>query len=151
MKKLVAISFILLLSIGCKARKSGPAIVMIDMPEVNATAKNRAYELGKRVLNSCNTSRFTPFTNEEATAQLIKNITPEKITKTCQKFRIKYGKFKDIELSQVLKNKADNSLIFRYKAQYQWKHTLKELRVVVNEEGKVSAIKSTNWVDLYQP
>lgn len=139
------------LLIGCKAKKATPKFVTIAPTEVNSASKNRAYELGKRILNSCNTSRFKPFTTSEATLQIIKNITPDKITKTCQKFRIKYGKFHDIKLAQVLENKADNSLIFRYKAEYQWKHTVRELRVTVNPEGKVSAIKSANWSDTYTP
>ncbi len=140
-----------ILLLGCKAKKSAPKFVTIAPSEVNPVSKNRAYELGKRILNSCNTSHFKPFTTIEATIQIIKNITPEKITKTCQKFRIKYGKFLDLKLAQVLENRSDNSLIFRYKAEYQWKHTVRELRVTVNSEGKVAAIKSANWSNPYTP
>jgi hypothetical protein len=121
------------------------------MEEVDAVQKNKAYELGKRLLMTCNTSKFKPFSSKEATDEVIKNTTIEKLTRTCQKFRIKYGNFKDIHLAQVIQNKTQHTIIFRYKAEYQWKHTLKELRVTMNEDNKVSAIQSKNWTDEYQP
>ncbi|AWI26540.1 RNA-binding protein [Flavobacterium pallidum] len=151
MRSICISCLICLFLVSCKAKKTVPKFVKVEPTEVNSASKNRAYELGKRILSSCNTSRFKPFTTSEATTEIIKNITPEKITKTCQKFLIKYGKFQDIKLAQVLQNKSDNSLIFRYKADYQWKHTVRELRVTVNSDGKVSAIKSANWAENYVP
>lgn len=150
MKKLLLLCLIVLLA-ACKAKVVAPTIVKLAPSEVDAAQRSKAYELGKRVLNSCNTSRFKPFTTSEATAQIIQNTTPEKITRTCQKFSVKYGKFKDITLVQVIQDKAHNTMTYRYKADYQWKHTQKELRVTMNQDNKVSAIKSTNWIDVYQP
>jgi len=150
MKKLILVSVILVL-IGCKAKIAAPTIVKLAPTEVDATQRNKAYELGKRVLNSCNTSRFKPFTTAEATPQIIQNTTPEKITRTCQKFAVKYGKFNDLRLVEVIHDKSQNTMTYRYKADYQWKHTQKELRVTMNQDNKVAAIKSTNWTDEYQP
>ncbi|MGK4568662.1 hypothetical protein [Flavobacterium sp. 3HN19-14] len=152
MKKILFIGCLLLL-IGCKS-KHGPEkdkIVILKIEEVNSVQKNKSYELGKRLLNTCNTSKFRPFTNNEATADVIKNTTLEKLTRTCQKIRIKYGNFKDIKLVEVIQNKTQNVTIYRYKADYQWKHTVKELRVTMNEENKISSIKSKDWANTYQP
>ncbi|AWA30542.1 hypothetical protein HYN48_10820 [Flavobacterium magnum] len=151
MRTLLIGCLICLSLLACKVKKNVAKFVRVDPTEVNTASKNRAYELGKRILVSCNTSRFKPFNTSEATAEIIKNITPEKITKTCQKFLIKYGRFQDLKLAQVLQNRSNNSLIFRYKADYQWKHTVRELRVTVNSDGKVSAIKSANWTEDYTP
>lgn len=123
----------------------------IATSEVDASQKNKAYELGKRVLMTCNSSRFKPFTKSEATDEVIKNTTLDRLTKTCQKFIVKYGKFQDIRLVEILQNKKQQLVVYRYKADYQWKHTQKELRVFMNADNKVSAIKSKDWKDEYQP
>ena len=151
MKKIIITGFILLL-IGCKSKKEAveetrPTLSVVTTDEIPPVLKNKAYALGKRVLMTCNTSRFKPFTTEEATATVIKNTTQEKLTQVCHKFRIKYGDFKEIYLTEVLKNNADESYIFRYKAKYQRDFAKKELRVTIDKNQKVSAIKSTDWVD----
>lgn len=160
MKKL----FLLLISVAlfsaCKSKSSStsssifsskPKIEVLASEDVNPALESRAYEFGKRILNTCNTSKFKPFTTEEATEKVIQNTTLERLSSTCQKYLIKYGRFKDIKLVEVIKNNSDNSYIFRYKAEYQRDYKQKELQVILNEENKVSAIKSTDWADVYVP
>jgi len=151
--------FLLLLTItvlsACKSKSSSstkaPKIEVLASEEVNPVLKSKAYELGKRILNTCNTSKFKPFTAEEATEKVIQNTTLERLSSTCQKYLIKYGRFKDIKLVEVIKNNSDNSHVFRYKAEYQRDYKQKELQVTLNEENKVSAIKSTDWTAIYVP
>lgn len=150
MRKLVALGFILLL-IGCKTKhktveETRPALSILKTDEIPTALKDKAYSLGKRVLMTCNTSRFKPFTPEEATASVIQNTTQERLTKVCHKFRVKYGDFKEIYLTEVLKDRNGNH-IFRYKAKYQRDFAKKELRVTMDSNNKVSAIKSADWVD----
>lgn len=150
MRKLVAFGFILLL-IGCKTKQktveeSPSALTVLTTNEIPIGLKDKAYSLGKRVLMTCNTSRFKPFTSDEATASVIKNTTQERLTKVCHKFRVKYGDFKEINLAEVLKDR-DGNYIFRYKAKYQRDFAKKELRVTIDSNNKVSAIKSTDWID----
>lgn len=151
MKKL----FLLLLGIAilsaCKSKPTAPKTAKLELSQVSPMQKNRAYELGKRMLNACNTSKFKPFTKEEATEKVIQNVTLEKLSSTCRKFSIKYGKFEDIRLVEVIKNRTDESLIFRYKADYQRKFAQKELQVTLDKENKVSSIRSTDWSDEYVP
>lgn len=152
MKKFYLLICIVALA-SCKSKKvnSAPKVEKIETPaEVSDLQKSRAYELGKRVLNTCNTSKFKPFTTNEATEKVIQNTTLERLSSTCSKYLIKYGKFEDINLVEVIR-RDDNSLVFRYKANYQRKFTQKELQVTLNEENKVSAIKSTDWSDIYIP
>ena len=155
MKKLILVFSILLL-IGCKSKKvvttPEPEVVKmvkLNLSEINQSQKSKAYELGKRVLMTCNTSRFKPFTSSEATASVIKNTTEEKLTKTCTRFRQYYGSFIDLELVETYKNNFDQSVIFRYKANYTKKVANKELRVTLNSENKVSSIKSLDWVNAF--
>ncbi|HEX8576960.1 MAG TPA: hypothetical protein VF677_11765 [Flavobacterium sp.] len=153
MKKMICIAAIIIVT-GCKtAVTTVPSVVNVNPivkltpTEVDAAEKSRVYELGKRVLNSCKTSKFKRYTTSEATPEVIGNITPEKISRTCQKFRLKYGDFKDIELVEVIQDNNAKTKIYRYKAKYQRDFVTKELRVTLNDENKISGIKSTDWTD----
>lgn len=146
----------ILLLIGCKSKKGTTApepekakIVKLALSEIDNSQKNKAYELGKRVLMTCNTSKFKPFNESEATLSVIKNTTEERLTKTCTRFRQYYGTFIDLQLIEVYKNNTDGTTVFRYKALYTKKVANKELRVLLNEENKVSSIKSLDWVDSF--
>lgn len=160
MKKLILILSLLLL-IGCKSKTTNKETVVkepeeiatfvnLSLSEVDVNKKNKAYELGKRVLMTCNTSKFKKFAESEATASVIQNTTEEKLTKTCTKFRQYYGDFKDLQLVEIYKNNMDNTTLFRYKALYTKKVANKELRVTMNAENLVSSIKSLDWVDPFQ-
>lgn len=153
---LLALSIILL--IGCKSKAiiSKPKPVEItytklNIAEVNENQKKKAYDLGKRTLTICNTSKFIPFNESEATASVISNTTLEKHSKICVIFRGRYGSFKDLKLIEVHKNNTENALIFRYKAIFEHSNANKELRLTLNEENKVSSLKTTNWNDSFKP
>lgn len=145
----------LLLLIGCKSKpvQVEPSIVeyvKVPLSEVDANQKKKAYDLGKRVLMICNTSKFIPFKESEATPSVIQNTTLEKHSKVCLKFRARYGSFIDLKLVEVYKNTAENETLFRYKALYERSNANKELRVTLNSENKVSSLKTMEWVDLFQ-
>lgn len=154
-KILIVILCSLLLSVGCKSKKTTAAksearkVETVALTEVDATQRAKAYDAGKRILTACNTSKFKPFNSNEATPTVIQNTTQDRLTKTCLKFRLKYGDFKDIQLVEVLRDKKEKSNIYRFKALYEKKIANKELRVTMNEEDKVSAIKSLDWVDQF--
>ena len=157
-RSLLILSLVVL--IGCKSKTavitheeaipSKAEILKLPFSEVSEIQKNKAYELGKRVLITCNTSKFKPFNESEAIPTVIKNTTLEKLTKICTRYRQHYGTFKDIELVEIYKNHTDNTTIFRYKALYTKKVANKELRLFMNEDGKVSAIKSMDWANTFQ-
>ncbi|MFB9109879.1 hypothetical protein [Flavobacterium gyeonganense] len=138
----------LLLLIGCKSKTVSRntedlKIKKVLETEINSGQENKAYSLGKRVLETCNTSKFKPFNETEVTKSVMENTTEERLTKTCLRFRQYYGSFIDLKLEGVYKSK--NETIYRYRALYTKKVANKELRVFVNEENLISAIKSMDW------
>jgi hypothetical protein len=154
MKKVFIILSLFVL-IGCKtkavvAKPEEEKIVKIIPNEAEEARKNKAYELGKRVLMTCNTSTFKPFTTNEATSKVRKNTTQEKLSKMCLTFRLKYGDFKDIKFVEVIPDKINKTSIYRFKANYEKKTANKELRVTMNQENKVSAINTKDWKDKYK-
>jgi hypothetical protein len=138
----------LLLLIGCKSKTVSRStedirIKKVLTSEINSNQENKAYSLGKRVLETCNTSKFKPFNETEVTKSVMENTTEDRLTKTCLRFRQYYGSFIDLKLDGVYKTKQET--IYRYHALYTKKVANKELRVFVNEENLVSAIKSMDW------
>ncbi|MBZ4044157.1 hypothetical protein [Flavobacterium hibisci] len=138
----------LLLLIGCKSKTVSRStedlkIKKVLETEINSGQENKAYSLGKRVLETCNTSKFKPFNETEVTKSVMENTTEERLTKTCLRFRQYYGSFIDLKLEGVYKSK--NETIYRYRALYTKKVANKELRVFVNENNLISAIKSMDW------
>ena len=156
MKKLILI-LSLIVVVGCKSKKVNydepkeNDIVKLSSNQISSSQKNKAYELGKRVLMTCNTSKFKPFTSNEATQSVINNITIDKLSKTCTKYRMWYGNFIDLQLVEVYQNKDNQTTIYRFKALYTKKVANKELRVFMNAENLVSAIKTSDWVENYKP
>ncbi|UQD56473.1 hypothetical protein [Flavobacterium sp. K5-23] len=155
MKKLILLLCLLSL-IACKSKKAKEKIERENMAELlikaeaNEALKAKAYNLGKRVLLTCNTSTFKQFTRDEATDKVIANTTLSRLSKTCAKFRQNYGTFIDLRLIEVIPNEDGQSIIYRFKADYSKKVANKELRVTMDKDNKVSAIVSKDWKDNFE-
>ncbi|NHM07696.1 hypothetical protein G4D82_10720 [Flavobacterium sp. CYK-4] len=135
---------------GCRSKKdsaSSRKIEKIPESQIDMTQRNRIEALGEQILMTCNTSKFKPFTEKEATAEVRKNMTIDRLTKTCLKFKLKYGHFKNLTFVEAYKNKPEKQIIYRYKAHYQKKIANKELRITVNENNQIAAVNSKDWKD----
>ena len=131
---------------GSDTKEAYSRYVKMDFKDVNSAKKNRAYDLGKRLLETCNTSKFKSFSREEATESVIKNATIEKISKTCQKIIMRNGKFIDLQLSEVIHDVETDDYLFKYKIQYEKKYFERELNVKINKDGKVAAMSTKELV-----
>ena len=154
MKKVIIVCCLLLL-LGCKTKTingktMGKSVETTEMSSVEDAQKNKAYELGKRVLKTCNNDPFKPFTKMEATDKVIAKSTPDNIKKICVKYNLKYGLFKDLEFVEMIANKTDNANVFRFKALFEYAKANKELRVTMNSDNKASAISTKDWKDQYE-
>ena len=150
MKKLICLLIFLVLA-SCKSKQTNsvrePVIpyskyVIVTVDEVNVIKINRAYDLGTRLLETCNTSKFKTFSRTEATDKVIQNATVDKISKTCHKINNRNGRFIDLQLIEIIHNVETDDYQFRYKIDYQKKYFERQLSVIVNSENKVSAIST---------
>lgn len=143
MKRIILFCAVLLL-VSCKSKKT--AVVktpeIVKPVEVEAVKKNRAYDLGKRLLETCNTSRFRAFSSQEATEKVRQNATKEKISTICKKINQRNGRFLGINLIDITYHKLNDEYVFRYNIDYEKKYYKRELFVTVNAENKVSAIST---------
>ena len=147
MKKIILIIAVVFLY-SCKTKKTATSateeksIVIVNPNEVESVIKNRAQDLGSRLLESCNTSRFKPFSSEEATDKVIQNITPQKLSETCKKINFRNGKFISLDLIDVKHDEINDQYIFKYNINYEKKYFRRELTVFVNADNKVSAMST---------
>jgi hypothetical protein len=150
MRKIILLVCVALL-FSCKSKKNTtttPPVVkvpekpgnLVKIDEVDPIKKDRAYDVGKRLLESCNTSRFKGFSTAEATDKVRQNATREKISSTCKKINQRNGRFLGLKLLDITRNKKTKELVFRYAIDYEKKMYKRELNVTINEENRVSAI-----------
>ena len=140
---------------GCKTKMVngkaiGKSVSATEISKTDEEQKNKAYELGLRILNSCNDNKFKPFTESEATAKVIARSTAANIKSICAKYTLKYGNFKSLEFVEMIPNKTDNTTIYRFKAYFEYEKANKELRVTMNSENKASAISTKDWKDQFE-
>ena len=151
MKKLIIV-FVLIFAFSCKSKMSKNTtnesksnlerFEIVKVEEIDAQKKEKSYNLGKRLLEACNTSKFKPFTSDEATEKVIANATSEKIAATCKKINLRNGKFIGLDLIEVLRDKDAEEYIFRYDIKYEKTYFKRELMVTINSDEKVSAIST---------
>lgn len=148
MKKIFIFCLVLLFITSCKSKKTtsdsadSKAIKAVAPNEVASFKKNRAFDLGNRLLETCNTSKFKAFSKNEATEKVINNATPERIAATCKKINMRNGKYLGIELIDITFNPKLEEYTFRYQISYEKKLFKRELFVTINEDDKVSAIST---------
>lgn len=123
---------------------------VLETNEINTNQKNKAYELGQRMPTSCNTSKLKRYTTAEATEEIINNITPEKLSKTCKSIHKRNGDFEGMAFMEAIYDKREKSTIYRFKATYEKTAVPKEIRVIMNKDNKISGITSKEWKDKYQ-
>ncbi len=129
--------------------KPAAPFTKLNLSAIKSFQKQKAYDLGKRLLNTCNTSKFKPYTTSEASQSVINNITIEAISKICTRYRQYYGDFIDLQLVEIYKLTDDQTIVYRYKALYSKKVANKELRVYMDKTNRMSAIKTMDWEEQY--
>jgi hypothetical protein len=151
------ISFLLIfcLALACKSKKvSVDKTTVADIERVadnkiDRVQKEKTTVLGKQILMTCNTSKFIPFTEKEATTEVRKNMTLKRLTKICSKFQQKYGDFKDLKFVEAYQDNTNQTIIYRYKALYEKKIANKELRMTVNKNNQIASVNSKDWKDIF--
>ena len=148
MKKIILFCCVLLI-VSCKSKKAvvnknttTEKITLLKLTDAEIVKKKRADDLGTRLLETCNVSRFRGFSSTEATDKVRKNATKEKISAVCQKINQRNGRFLGINIIEISYNKKNNEYTFHYNIDYEKKLYKRELFVTINIENKVSAIST---------
>ena len=149
MKKIIIV-FCLLAFLSCKTKKSitetnetaVKSVKIINSNDVDSKVSDKALNLGTRLLETCNTSKFKPFNSDEATQSVIQKSTLKNISETCKKINFRNGKFISLDLIEIKHDEINNQYIFKYDINYEKKYFKRELTVFINSENKVSSMST---------
>lgn len=124
------------------AKVENSRFVKVEKKDVSLAKLNLSYNLGKRLLESCSTSKFKVFNSSEATQSVIESTTVEKVSTVCAKINSRNGKFKELSLLDITYDAENDSYLFRYNIEFEKKYFKRELFITINSEGKMASLKT---------
>jgi hypothetical protein len=142
-----SLSFCLLfLFLSCKTTYRRVAISSISENE-----KQKVYNFGKRIVETCKTRQFVQLSLREVTKSL-SELSLEEMQYACDVLDERNGKFIDMQLIEVIDDTfTGGSKIYRYKANFEKNDFVNEVRIWLNTDGKFAGIIWKEWKDEYIP
>ncbi|MDI1315861.1 hypothetical protein [Flavobacterium sp.] len=137
---------LLLLLLSCKTTYR-----RVSIDSISKTEKQKVYNFGKRILETCKTRQFIQLSEKEATKGLAA-LSLEEMQHACDVVDKRNGKFINMNLVEVIDNTySGNSKIYRYKANFERNDFVNEVRIWLGIDGKFQGIIWKEWKDEYTP
>ncbi|WP_313804578.1 hypothetical protein [Flavobacterium sp.] len=138
--------FCFLLFVSCKTTYR-----RIDLGNITESEKQKVYNFGKRILETCKTRQFVQLSEREVTQGLAK-LSLSEMQHACDVLDERNGKFIDMELVEVVDDTYVNGTkIYRYKANFERNDFVNEVRIWLKNDGKFAGIIWREWKDEYVP
>ena len=123
----------------------------ININYISEQEKEKVYNFGKRLLETCKTRQFVQLSTREVTKNLAE-LSLEEMQHACDVVDKRNGKFIDMKLIEVIDETfAGNSKIYRLKANFERNEFLVEVRIWLRTDGKFQGIIWKEWEDEYIP
>ena len=144
MKILSCCLFILLVSCKTTYRK-------IDVNSISENEKQKVYDFGKGLLETCITRHFVQLSNRDVTEGL-SHLSIEEMQNACDALDKTNGKFIDMKLVEVIDDTyLHNSKVYRYKGNFERNDVVREIRIWLGNNEKFQGIIWKEWQDEYLP
>jgi hypothetical protein len=140
---------ILVLFLFCIANSSFGQYKNISKDSVKDSLKLNVYNFAYGLLDFCGESSLPKLDSTNANQSFIDRFDMALIYDSCEELSLKFGKIKEIELIEILKDKNDFQ-IFRYK--FKREKSKKEFQFVIylSKAGKFAGIEDSGyWSDKY--
>ena len=122
------------------------------MPEkISNLQKGKAYIMGKKLLTSCNTSKIREFKEEDFSERILKKFSLDYLSNICININRRFGTFEELLFKEALRVEKHKISIYRFKVVYTKKFYMKELRVYMNDQNKITALKTLPWKPEFKP
>lgn len=122
------------------------------MPEkISNLQKGKAYIMGKKLLTSCNTSKIREFKAEDFSGRILKKFSLDYLSNICININRRFGTFEELLFKEALRVEKHKISIYRFKVVYTKKFYMKELRVYMNDQNKITALKTLPWKPEFKP
>lgn len=143
MLRLVSLAVLLLL-VSCKT-----TYPRMDINAISQKEKQKVYDFGKRMLETCKTRQFIQLSEKEATKGLAK-LSLSEMQHACDVLDERNGKFIDMQLIEVIDDSyTNNCRIYRYKGNFERNDFVNEIRIWLGTNGKFQGIIWREWNDEY--
>ena len=123
----------------------------VDVNSISETEKQKVYNFGKRIVETCKTRQFIQLSQREVTKSL-SELSLAEMQHACDVLDKRNGKFIDMKLIEVIDDTfTRGSKIYRYKANFERNDFVNEVRIWLNTDGKFAGIIWKEWKDDYIP
>ena len=123
----------------------------VDVNSISETEKQKVYNFGKRIVETCKTRQFIQLSQREVTKSL-SELSLAEMQHACDVLDKRNGKFIDMKLIEVIDDTfTGGSKIYRYKANFEKNDFVNEVRIWLNTDGKFAGIIWKEWKDEYIP
>ena len=123
----------------------------VDVNSISETEKQKVYNFGKRIVETCKTRQFIQLSQREVTKSL-SELSLAEMQHACDVLDKRNGKFIDMKLIEVIDDTfTGGSKIYRYKANFERNDFVNEVRIWLNTDGKFAGIIWKEWKDDYIP
>jgi hypothetical protein len=137
---------LMLLLVSCKTTYR-----TININSISEQEKQKVYNFGQRIGESCKTRQFIKISEKEATKNLAE-LSLEEMQHFCDVVDKRNGKFINMKLIEVIDETfAGNSKVYRYKANFERNDFLVEVRIWLRTDGKFQGIIWKEWINEYIP
>jgi len=123
----------------------------VDVNSISESEKQKVYNFGKRIVETCKTRQFIQLSQREVTKSL-SELSLAEMQHACDVLDKRNGKFIDMKLIEVIDDTfTGGSKIYRYKANFEKNDFVNEVRIWLNTDGKFAGIIWKEWKDDYIP
>ena len=137
---------LLFLFVSCKTTYRRASLDSISLAE-----KQKVYNFGKRLLETCKTRQFIQISEKEAIKSLA-GLTLAEMQHACDVLDKRNGKFIDMKLIEVIDDTyTSNSKVYRYKGDFEKNDYLVEIRIWLGTDGRFQGCIWKKWEDEYLP
>jgi len=144
MKKLFFINLIFILIIGCSESK----YQTLSEEDINNAQKSFAESLAVDILTSMKSGEFKSL-RDEATLAMQKGLSPEKQEASYDQIKGMFGDFESLSYYEAcIPTEGAIQTVYRFKGKFE--SAFPEIRVVINEENKLSGFWIKPWNDELQ-
>lgn len=106
----------------------------------------KAETLARKILIACETGDYPTLSTAEATLTMIDGLTPERQQQACDFLTNKYGTFDSLSIGEVLQTvETADFRIYRFKGSFKETKDLAEVRVTLDQQGKMSGLWTMPW------
>lgn len=120
----------------------------IPSKQINNKEKQFAEQMANMILNRCVSYDYSALSLEEVNEAMVKGFNATVFQQTCEFLKDKYGRFRSLEFVEAMQPAESNEYtIYRFKGNFKEAIKPPEIRVTIDESGKLAGFNTAKWND----